>query len=305
MKFGTRVHPYEVFSDLAAVVDFVQQAEDLGYDYITLPHHTVVPEQYVDTLSSLWWDPIVMATHLAAHTKTIRFITTVLVLPQYNPVELAKQLASVDAASGGRLGIGVGVGWSPEEFGALGADFATRGRRTEEYIKILRSIWGQDPVSFSGEYYSFDKLVVQPKPAQQGGIPIYVGGGAAKSIDRAARLGDGWAPVSCGFQEFVQNLSVIREKLNEYGRPEDSFSIIRHLKMFEIAPWINEHLVRANGSHEESFEGDYVGAADQARFCEANGVTHMTVLFMTDYKPMMTELEKFSLQVIHDVNSRK
>jgi probable F420-dependent oxidoreductase len=303
MKFGTRVHPYEVFADLSAVVDFAQQAEDLGYDYITLPHHTVVPQMYVDTLSGLWWDPIVMATHLAAHTKTIRFITTVLVLPQYNPIELAKQLASVDAASGGRLGIGIGVGWSPEEFNALGADFATRGKRMEEYIKILRSVWDKDPVSFSGDYYSFDDLVVQPKPAQAGGIPIYVGGGAAISIDRAARLGDGWAPVSCGFEEFVKNLGVIREKLVEYGRKDDNFFIIRHLKMFEIAPWINEHLVRANGSHEESFEGDYVGAAEQARFCEENGVTHMTVLFMTDYKPMMVELENFSSQVIQPMDS--
>jgi probable F420-dependent oxidoreductase len=298
MYYGTRVHPYKVFPNVKAIVEFAKKIEDLGYDYLTLPHHTIFPASSQETLSPIWYDPIVMGAHLSAHTTTLRFNYSVLVLPQYNPIELAKQLASVDAVSGGRIGVGVGVGWCEEEFGWLGQNWKNRGRRMEECIAVLKEIWTNDPTSFKGEFYEFEEACVQPKPVQSPHPPIYVGGGKP-SIDRAARLGDGWMPISNAFEPFLEDLEELKVRLKEHGRDASTFHVIRHLPMFELAPWINQHVTHKAGGHrEEPLNGDYGRARDTIALCEERGVTHMTALFMTEYEPMVAELDVFAKEII-------
>lgn len=139
-----------------------------------------------------WLDPMIALSFAAAATSTIRLATGVLLVPEHNPVTLAKQAASLDRLSGGRLALGIGVGWSQEEFAALGIPFERRGARTDEYLSAMGTLWRDDPASFSGEFVKFSDIRVNPKPVRDGRIPIIVGGNSDAALRRAARTGAGW-----------------------------------------------------------------------------------------------------------------
>jgi probable F420-dependent oxidoreductase len=139
-----------------------------------------------------WLDPMIALSFAAAATRTIRLATGVLLLPEHNPVMLAKQTASLDRLSQGRFTLGVGVGWSEEEFAALGIPFERRGARADEYLAAMRTLWREDPASFTGEFLSFADIRVNPKPARDGRVPIIVGGNSDAALRRAARTADGW-----------------------------------------------------------------------------------------------------------------
>jgi probable F420-dependent oxidoreductase len=139
-----------------------------------------------------WLDPLIALSFVAAITSTIRVATGVLLVPEHNPVALAKSAASLDRLSRGRLALGIGVGWSQEEFAALGVPFERRGARTDEYLVALRTLWSEDPASFTGEFVNFTDIRLNPKPARHGRIPIIVGGNSDAALRRAARSGDGW-----------------------------------------------------------------------------------------------------------------
>ena len=139
-----------------------------------------------------WLDPFVCLSVAAAVTERISIATGVLLLPEHNPVVVAKQAASLDRISGGRFTLGVGIGWSAEEFAALGVPFEGRGARTVEYVAAMRRIWGVDPASFAGEHVSFDGIRVHPKPEQRGGVPVFFGGNGDRALERVAAHGDGW-----------------------------------------------------------------------------------------------------------------
>lgn len=139
-----------------------------------------------------WLDPMVTLSFAASATRTIRIATGVLLVPEHNPLTLAKQAASLDRLSGGRLALGIGVGWSREEFEALGVPFERRGARTDEYVAAMRTVWQADPATFSGEFVEFANIRVNPKPVREGRIPIIVGGNSDAALARAARIGDGW-----------------------------------------------------------------------------------------------------------------
>jgi probable F420-dependent oxidoreductase len=139
-----------------------------------------------------WLDPLITLSFAAAATSTISLATGVLLLPEHNPVLLAKQVASLDMLSRGRLSLGVGVGWSREEFDALGVPFERRGARADEYLAAMRTVWRDDVASFAGEFVSFADIRVNPRPVRGRRIPIVVGGNSDAALRRAARLGDGW-----------------------------------------------------------------------------------------------------------------
>jgi probable F420-dependent oxidoreductase len=139
-----------------------------------------------------WLDPMIALSFAAAVTRTIRLATGVLLVPEHNPVMLAKQAASLDCLSGGRLALGIGVGWSQEEFAALGIPFERRGARADEYVAAMRTLWRDEPASFNGEFVKFTDIRVNPKPMRDARIPIIVGGNSDAALRRAARTGDGW-----------------------------------------------------------------------------------------------------------------
>jgi probable F420-dependent oxidoreductase len=138
-------------------------------------------------------DPLIWLTWVAAHSERLRLATGILILPQRNPLVLAKQLSTLDEVSGGRLDLGVGVGWLREEFDALGIPWEARGRRTDEYIEAMRAVWDSDHASYEGEFANFSGISVNPKPVN-GRVPIHIGGHTEAAARRAGRLGDGFIP---------------------------------------------------------------------------------------------------------------
>ena len=181
-----------------------------------------------------WLDPLVALSFAAAATETITLATGVLLLPEHNPVMLAKQAASLDVLSGGRLSLGVGVGWSREEFEALGIPFARRGARAAEYLHAMRVLWRDDAASFDGEFVSFSDAYVNPKPVRDRRIPVIVGGNSDVALRRVATMGDGWYGFNLAGPEAVaERMRVLAELCEEVGRDPRELSIAVALERSE------------------------------------------------------------------------
>lgn len=182
-----------------------RRAEELGYDSAWVLERLLVPvnprEPYPaspdgklpETYKSVL-DPLETLTFAAAHTSRLRLGTSVIVLPYHTPVELARRVATLDVLSSGRVSLGVGAGWSRDEFEAAGTPFARRGARSDEFLRALIDLWTKDPVGFAGEFYRVPESYVGPKPVQRPHPPIYVAGFGDYAIERAAKLGSGWNP---------------------------------------------------------------------------------------------------------------
>jgi probable F420-dependent oxidoreductase len=194
-------------ADPQAVADLVRLLEELGCDSVWAVEHIVLVDSYTSSypydatgrMSLLPGDdvpdPLHWLTFAAAHTSRLLLGTGMLILPEHNPVILAKRLATLDVLSGGRLLAGVGVGWQEEEYDAVGVPFAARGNRADEYLAAMTALWTQSPAGYSGELVRFQGVHSEPKPVRAGGIPIIVGGHSAAAVRRAARFGSGLYPL--------------------------------------------------------------------------------------------------------------
>ncbi len=214
------------------VIDTVATAaERLGFATLWAGEHVVMVDhaesrypyssdgQIAVPAGADWLDPFVALSFAAAATRRIRVATGVLLLPEHNPVIVAKRAASLDALSGGRLVLGVGVGWSQEEFDALGIPFARRGPRANEYIEAMRVLWREDVASFAGEFVAFSGVRINPKPVHRRRIPIVVGGNSDAALRRVARVGDGWYGFNLsGVDAVGDRLTLLRELCRDAGR---------------------------------------------------------------------------------------
>jgi probable F420-dependent oxidoreductase len=166
-----------------------------------------------------WLDPLIGLSFVAAATRRIELATGVLLLPEHNPLLLAKQAASLDVLSGGRLRLGVGIGWSREEFAALGIPFERRGERAAEYVAAMRVLWREDIASFGGEFVAFDSVRVNPKPIRERQIPIVLGGNSDAALRRVAAWGDGWYGFNlAGVDAVRERIGMLQELCRENGR---------------------------------------------------------------------------------------
>ncbi|BDX33534.1 LLM class F420-dependent oxidoreductase [Mycobacterium antarcticum] len=166
-----------------------------------------------------WLDPMIGLSFVAAATSTIGIATGVLLLPEHNPVLVAKQAATLDTLSGGRFTMGIGVGWSREEFEALGVPFERRSARTAEYVAAIRTLWRDDVASFGGEFVGFESVRVNPKPVRAAGIPIVLGGNSDAALRRVAEWGDGWYGFNVeGPAAAAEHVAKIRAWCEERGR---------------------------------------------------------------------------------------
>jgi probable F420-dependent oxidoreductase len=190
-----------------ALVKLAEAAERLGYRTLYLPDHLLPPAPYGDTYGGVY-EPLVTLAHLAASTSAIRLGTSVLVLPLRSPFVVAKQVATLDRLSGGRAVLGVGVGWDRAEFAAVGADFTTRGARTDEDIALLRHLF-RDGGPFHGRFHHVEQGVFAPVPARP--VPIMVGGTSAPALHRAATLADEWQAVGVDAAAFARCVDRLRE----------------------------------------------------------------------------------------------
>jgi probable F420-dependent oxidoreductase len=241
MKWGI-VFSSTGFPDPELAVALARTAEEAGFESLWAPEHVVESKQpdatpYRGTTSGSMSrlssrggipDPLVWFAFVASATSRIRFGTGVLILPEHQPVVLAKTAATLDHLSGGRLMLGIGVGELPEEYGAVGMDFHTRGKRMDEYIEAIRTLWRDDVASFAGEFVRFEQVECRPWPVRRA-IPLIIGGDSAAAIRRAARVGDGYFPfVFPGLdprEELPKLLARLRAALVEAGRPEDALEL--------------------------------------------------------------------------------
>lgn len=220
---------------LDQLTGIAQTAEECGYTSIALPDSLFFMEkQTVDypytpdgsrmwTAETPWVDPLIAAASMGAATSTIRFYTQVLKLGSRNPVLLARQVGSVANLTGNRFGLGVGIGWAPEEFEWCGVPYAKRGKRVDEMIDVLKLILDGGMVEHHGEFYDFDRLQMSPAPTDP--VPFYVGGHTDVALRRAARVGDGWTSAMIKFDDLVGVVTRLRDLREEYGRSDLPFEI--------------------------------------------------------------------------------
>jgi probable F420-dependent oxidoreductase len=200
MKIGVVFPQTEIGSDPDMIAKFAVTAESCGYDHLLAYDHVLGANtesrpdwQGPYTTESMFQEPLVLFAYLAGLTTTIELVTGVIILPQRQTSLVAKQAACVDVISKGRLRLGVGTGWNPVEYEALGADFSNRGIRSEEQIHLMRQLWKEDAISFEGKWHTVTDAGLNPLPVKKN-IPIWLGGMAPQVIDRVARLADGWFP---------------------------------------------------------------------------------------------------------------
>ncbi|MBT5911185.1 MAG: LLM class F420-dependent oxidoreductase [Rhodospirillaceae bacterium] len=219
MHFGLRYlnTGRNVWSDKA--VSMAQAAEEAGFESIWTVDHVVVPKGYKSKYpyapsgrmgdgneDMQYPDPLIYMAYLASVTTTIRLATGILIIPQRNPIVAAKQIATLDQLSGGRIDLGIGVGWLEEEFKAIGIPFVGRGKRTDEHIAAMRALWKNEFAEYHGDFVDFGPIFCRPQP-KNGSIPIIVGGHSKAAAKRAGRIGDGFFPAR--------------------GIPHDLFEIVR------------------------------------------------------------------------------
>jgi probable F420-dependent oxidoreductase len=226
--------PMTTFELLEAVA---KESEDRGIGTLWVGEHVVLFDQYQSAYpyaddgripappGSGLLEPMVTLSYLAACTRTVRLGTAMLLLPQRNPVYVAKEISSLDWLSGGRVDLGVGVGWLKEEFDALNVPWERRGVRTDEYLEVLRTLWCDDVSSFAGATYTLPPCEMFPKPLQQPHPPVHIGGETTAALRRAARVGQGWHTFNRSPAELAEGLKELDQQLEEAGRSRDELRI--------------------------------------------------------------------------------
>jgi probable F420-dependent oxidoreductase len=221
MKFGVVFPQTEIGNDPAAIRDYAQAAEALGYNHLLVFDHVLGANEasHPDLTgpyrhTHAFHEPFVLFGYLAGITQTLELVTGIIILPQRQTALVAKQAATVDVLSGGRLRFGIGTGWNPVEYEALGETFHDRGRRSEEQVELLRALWTEELVSFEGHWHKVTDAGLNPLPIQRP-IPIWFGGHADAVLKRIARFGDGWFPL---FEPDAKEAPGEIEKLHAYVR---------------------------------------------------------------------------------------
>jgi probable F420-dependent oxidoreductase len=286
MKFGIAFANTGPFAEPAAAVEFARAAEEAGFESLWTVEHVVVPSDYgsaypyspsgkmpgAEDLPIP--DPLIWLSFVAGATSRIYLATGILILPQRNPVVLAKELATLDHLAGGRMLLGVGVGWLQEEFDAIGVPFAERGRRTEEYVAAMRALWTQEKATFHGEFVAFDDCIMRPRPAQ-GSIPVHIGGHTEVAARRAGRLGNGFFPGKGSHEELARSFELVRATAREHGRD----------------PAAIEMTTGGNGAVGE-------GALAEVRALAAIGTTRVILPAFLFYRDTVSALARYGDEVI-------
>ncbi len=265
MRYGVIYPQIELGPDPGAVRAYAEAAEELGYDHLVAFDHVLGvdvanrPEWSGPyTREHLFHEPLVLFGYLAAVTQRLELVTGIIILPQRQTTLVAKQAAEVDVLSGGRLRLGVAVGWNAVEFEALGEDFHNRGRRIEEQVAVLRALLSQEVVNFEGEWHRITAAGLNPMPVQRP-IPIWFGGGRIeKVIRRIAALGDGWFPQVRPDEAGEQALEQFRQYVREAGRDPASIGIQTSVSL-------------------RTGQTALTVAVQQAQAWEAMGVSHVSV----------------------------
>ncbi|NKB99612.1 MAG: TIGR03619 family F420-dependent LLM class oxidoreductase [Pseudomonadales bacterium] len=229
MKIGVVFPQTEIGADPDTVAEYAVTAETLGYDHLLAYDHVLGADtasrpdwQGPYTSDSMFQEPFVLFSYLAGLTSSIELVTAVIILPQRQTALVAKQAACVDVLSHGRLRLGVGTGWNDVEYEALGENFRDRGQRSEEQIDLLRRLWRDDVISYSGKHHTITAAGLNPLPENKA-IPIWLGGMAPQVIERVGRLADGWFPFVN--RDLEQQIAQMKTSAEQAGRDPESIGI--------------------------------------------------------------------------------
>ncbi len=220
-----------------AMAEIAQEAEELGFDGIGSTDHLLVPKGLPQRYERIF-EALVVLGYLAARTRRVRLITSVIVVLMRNPVVVAKQAVTIDQLSGGRLVLGLGAGWNEREFANVGADFRNRGRRLEEVIRLYRHLFSGSGEPFRGDYHSYDDGVFDPLPVRREALPIMLGGNSDAAVRRAARLADGWESTGLDAEAWRERAALLRaeaggraveagSRINLRGSPDEMLAEVR------------------------------------------------------------------------------
>ncbi len=229
MQIGVTFPQTEIGADPKVIRDYALAVEGLGYRHLVAfdhvlgadPRHRPGWQGY--TYRQMFHEPFVLFGYLAALTH-LELVPAVIILPQRQTALVAKQAAEVDVLTGGKLRLGIGVGWNPVEYEALGMNFHTRGRMVEEQIEVMRLLWSQEIVSYKGQFHTITEVGLNPLPVRRS-IPIWLGGRADVALRRAARLADGWFPQGRPDEHMREIIERLRGYIREVGRDQDTFGI--------------------------------------------------------------------------------
>lgn len=291
-----------------------QRGEELGYDsvltgdHIVVPNHIASPYPYTEdgafpgSASGEAMEQLTVLAFLTGHTRTIRLVTSVIIVPHRNPLVAAKALATLDVLSRGRVVVGIGVGWMREEFEALGLPpFAERGAVTDEYLHAFKELWTSDTPTFEGKYCRFSDITFLPKPVQKPYPPIWVGGESRRAIRRTAQLADGWYPIDAnpqfpmGTPEQLQaGLQRLATAAREAGRDPASIDIIFRTHAYQLNP------SGADATATYPFRGSAAKIAADIRQYAALGVNYLVLDFLRlsrSVEEMLQHMEVFATQV--------
>lgn len=293
-------------------------AEELGYDSVWVGDHVVVPREYEldeehaqsgDLGKQNKADPLISLTYVAGATKRIRLGTSILVAPIRNPLLLAKMVATLDVLSGGRFVLGLGVGWLESEMAAMAAPpFAKRGRVTDEWIRIMRACWTEDAPAYDGDYYRFDPLYFNPKPARP--TPILIGGQSAPALRRAGRLGDGWTGSRVTPDQAERSIAQIRDHARQAGRDDAELTFAVGVEIDLLEPGESASTSGLIGSPDRALLGTADEIADRIRRYEQAGIDWLELRFRavrdfatSSIDPTLAMMEKVATQILPQVRS--
>jgi probable F420-dependent oxidoreductase len=289
-----------------ALETIVQRGEALGFHSVMIADHVVFPtaiaSKYPYTVSGAFpgggdaLEQLTLMAFVAGRTRTLRLVTSVMILPYRNPVVTAKVLATIDVLSRGRVTVGVGVGWLREEFEALDSpDFEHRGAASDESIRIFKTLWTDDPASFTGEFYRFSALRCLPQPVQKPHPPIWIGGHSAPALRRVARYGDGWHPVGANPAvplrpaELRASLDHLFRMTEAEGRDPSALTI-----SFK-APVYDTSVTTLSGTERRPFSGTVQQVADDIGAYEKVGVSELVFDFRSEHLAETLErMERFA-----------
>lgn len=249
MKLGTTIPNIELGIETGPIVDMAQAAEAIGYDYLMSYDHVLGADLSVRpdwlpfngnpppyTIDDSFHEPLILYGFLAGVTKTIGFATGVVIAPQRQTVLLAKQVAEIDILSGGRMRLGIGIGWNDLEYAALNEDFKTRGARSAEQILLMRKLWTEPCFSFDGKFHQIESMGMRPLPIQRP-IPIFIGGEADPVLRRIAAIGDGWyAPSYLPEDKLKEKIEKLHQYAEEEGRDPGEIGIEGIIRMYGRSP---------------------------------------------------------------------
>ncbi len=294
------------------LVKLAEKADALRYNSLFVTDHVVIPTAYrskypysTSGQAAADWnqgylEPLALMSYLAGVTSRVSLGTSVLVVPYRNPVVTAKMLATLDVMSGGRVILGIGVGWLEEEFNALAAPpYAERGRVTDEYIRLMRECWTREPVEWTGRYYTLAEVSVLPKPRQPRGIPIWAGGHTDAALKRTGELADGWHPIGhrppavLHPDEYADKVAIIHGWAKKAGRQPEDITL-----SFRTPLDVRSARTKAPAGDRQPFRGTAAEVIADVKGYQAIGVTHFVFdLAAPDLRQQLAMMERFAEDV--------